>query len=175
MDMIIKGKAYKFGDNIDTDILAPGLTASFGLADASEMEDVKTHAFEQIRPDFYKEVIPGSILIAGRNFGFGSHREHATTVIEYLGFKIIIADSVARLYQRNSFAIGFPVLEVPGITKMVEEGDELEINLANCSIKNFRTGNTISIEPLSEIAQEIIEAGGIIEHMKNTLEKEKNA
>jgi len=117
MENVIKGRAYKFGDNIDTDVIAPGMTISFGMADKSEMDDVKTHAFNQVRPDFYKEVVPGSILIAGRNFGFGSHREQASTVVEDLGFRIVLADSVSRLYKRNSFAIGFPALDAPGITQ----------------------------------------------------------
>ncbi len=102
MKTLIKGKAYKFGDNIDTDIIAPAMTISFGIADSSERMDVMVHAFEEIRPNFYKEVQPDSILIAGRNFGFGSHREQATTVIQHMGFEIILADSVARLYHATS-------------------------------------------------------------------------
>lgn len=172
MKSLIEGKAYKFGDNVDTDVIAPAMTISFGHADKAELDDVMYHAFESIRPDFYKEVKPHSILIAGRNFGFGSHREQATTVIEHMGFDILIADSVARLYQRNSFAIGFPVLEVPGITKMVDEGDVVSVDLINWTLTNKTTGKTIKIEPLSETALKIISYGGIIEYMKARLEKQ---
>lgn len=175
MKTVIKGKAYIFGDNIDTDIIAPAMTISFGIADSSERMDVMVHAFEEIRPDFYKEVQPNSILIAGRNFGFGSHREQATTVIQHMGFEIILADSVARLYQRNSIAIGFPVLEVPGITSMVSEGDELVVDLENWTFENLNTGIKIHLEPLSATALNIIEHGGIIEYMVTKLKNESLA
>ncbi len=166
----IKGRVYKFGDNIDTDIMAPGLTISFGLGDATERENVKRHAFEAIRKDFYKDVVPGSILVAGKNFGFGSHREQANTVIISLGFSLVVADSIARLYQRNSIAIGFPSLEVPGITEIVEEGEELELDFENWTITNTCTGKSLPVEPLTESIQEIIRDGGIIRHMKKKAE-----
>lgn len=168
MEKIISGKVYKFGNNIDTDIISPGMTISFGLADGSELEEVRLHAFEELRPGFYKEVIPGSIMVAGKNFGLGSHREQATTVMKKLGFTLVIADSVARLYQRNSFAIGFPVLEVPGISRMVEEGDYIDVDLYNWTLMNKKNNETIKIEPLSEIALKIIYSGGIIELLKET-------
>ncbi len=163
------GKVYKFGDNIDTDILAPGMTISFGCADENEIENVKLHAFEEVRKDFWKDVVPGSILVAGRNFGFGSHREQATTVIEYMGFSLIVADSVARLYQRNSLAIGFPVIEAPGVTDMVEEGDELTVDMERWEIRNLTNGKSMKIESLSEMAMKLIELSGIIELMKAEL------
>ena len=172
MKTTFHGKAYKFGDNIDTDVIAPAMTISFGHADKAEQQDVMIHAFESIRPDFYKEVQPGSILIAGRNFGFGSHREQATTVIRDMGFDILIADSVARLYQRNSIAIGFPVLEVPNISDVVSEGDILDVDLEKWVLTNCTTGKTIDIEPLSEMAIRIISAGGIIGYMRQKLEGE---
>ena len=127
MKTTFHGKAYKFGDNIDT---------------------------------------------AGRNFGFGSHREQATTVIRDMGFDILIADSVARLYQRNSIAIGFPVLEVPNISDIVSEGDMLDVDLEKWVLTNCTTGKTIDIEPLSEMAIRIISAGGIIGYMRQKLEGE---
>jgi 3-isopropylmalate/(R)-2-methylmalate dehydratase small subunit len=171
MKTMIQGKVFTFGDNIDTDIIAPAMTISFGIADSNEMEDVKKHAFEEIRPNFYQEVEPGSILVAGRNFGFGSHREQATTVIANMGFEIILADSVARLYQRNSIAIGFPVLEVPGISSKVAEGQELRIDLKSWELTNLTTKEVIELEPLSETALNIIEHGGIVEFMVSKLEE----
>ena len=175
MKKLIEGNAVKFGDNIDTDLIAPAMTISFGIADKHEQLDVMIHAFEEIRPDFYKEVTPGSILIAGRNFGFGSHREQATTVISHMGFDIILAESVARLYQRNSIAIGFPVLEVPGITKIVSEGDLLRIDLEKWKLKNISTNEKITLQPLSDTALKIIEHGGIIPYMAVKLDSEKKA
>lgn len=164
-----RGKAYKFGDNIDTDIIAPAMTISFGCSDEAEMENVKIHAFEELRKDFWKDITPGSILVAGRNFGFGSHREQATTVIEYMGFSIIIAESLARLYLRNSLAIGFPVIEAPGITEIVEEGDDISVDMENWCITNNSNGKTIRIEPLSDMTMKLLSAGGIIELLKAEL------
>lgn len=169
MKTVFTGKVFKFGDNIDTDILAPGMTISFGCSDGNELENVKLHAFEEIRKDFWKEVEPGSILVAGRNFGFGSHREQATTVISYMGFSAIVADSVARLYQRNSLAVGLPVIEAPGITSMVQEGDELSVDIGAWEIRNLTTGKSMKVEPLSDMAMKLIEAGGIIPLMKQQL------
>lgn len=169
-----RGKAYKFGDNIDTDIIAPAMTISFGCSDKAEMENVKIHAFEELRQDFWKDVLPESIFIAGRNFGFGSHREQATTVIGYMGFSIIIAESVARLYQRNSLAIGFPVIEAPGICDVVEEGDEVSVDLEQWVVTNNRTGKSIKVEPLSDMAMKLLNAGGIIDLMKLEMQGEEN-
>jgi len=175
MNTLLTGRAYTFGDNIDTDIIAPGMTISFGLADGSEMEEVKTHAFEEVRPGFHREVIPGSILVAGKNFGFGSHREQAITIVQYLGFRIILADSVARLYERNAFAIGFPIIEVPGISAMVSEGDIVEVDMESWNVTNKTTGKSVAVEPLSETVLGIIEAGGIIELLKESWEKKQRA
>ncbi len=161
-----KGKAYKFGDNIDTDIIAPAMTISFGCSDKAEMENVKIHAFEELRKDFWKDVLPESIFVAGRNFGFGSHREQATTVMGYMGFSIIIAESVARLYQRNSLAIGYPVIEAPGISNMVEENDEISVDLEQWIITNHTNGKSMKIEPLSGMALKLLDCGGILDLLK---------
>lgn len=172
MDKLIRGRVLKFGDNIDTDIIAPGDVISFGMADAAEKELVKVSAFKVVRPEFYKAVKKGDILVAGRNFGFGSHREQATTVIEELGITTVIAESVARLYQRNSIAIGFPVFEAPGICSLVEEGEELEMDLTQWKVRNINTGAELNIEPYSEMVQKVLDAGGILEMMRKRLEGE---
>lgn len=168
----MKGRVLKFGDNIDTDIIAPPDAISFGMADDSEMQEVIDSAFYTVRPNFSKEVRKGDILVAGRNFGFGSHREQATTVIAKLGISTILADSIARLYQRNSIAIGFPVFEVPGISALVEEGDYIEVDLTEWKVTNVRTGGTLRIEPLSGMIQNILDAGGILEMMVRRLNEE---
>ena len=119
---IIRGRSFVFGDNIDTDIIAPGDTIFFGLGDSFEIEDVKRNAFRALRPDFYTMVRPGDILVAGRNFGLGSHHELANRALVTLGFQAVIAESIARLFFRNAVAIGFYVFEVPGILGFVSEG-----------------------------------------------------
>lgn len=172
MERLMKGRVLKFGDNIDTDIIAPPDAISFGMADDSEMREVIETAFHTIRPGFHKMVQKGDILVAGRNFGFGSHREQATTVIAELGISTILAESIARLYERNSIAIGFPVFEVPGISKLVEEGDQIEVDLTQWKVTNLNTGESLRLEPLSGMIQNILDAGGILHMMKHRLEQE---
>ena len=170
MDKVIRGKVYKFGDNIDTDVITPAYTTVYGLSDEQEYENIKIHSFEQFRPDFYKEVAPGSILIAGKNFGCGSHREQASIIIGLLGFKAVLADSVARIFQRNSIAVGFPVFQAPGITDIAEESDELELDMANWKVTNLTTGKSMDLEPFSGTVLDILEQGGIIQLLKHEME-----
>lgn len=165
----IEGRAYVFGDNIDTDIIAPGNTISFGLGDALEEDDVKKHAFQAVRKDLYKQVRVGDILIAGRNFGLGSHREPANKALYTLGFRAVIAESIARLFFRNSVAIGFHVFQVPGILQMVGEADELTIDLEVPVLRNRTRGTEIPLEPYSPLIKRIIEEGGILEVMRSRL------
>ena len=170
---VIVGRVWKFGDNIDTDIIAPGDTISFGLSDEEERRIVRENAFRSVRPGLHKLVQPGDILVAGRNFGLGSHREPANTALVNLGFAAVIAESIARLFFRNSVAIGFHALQVPGITQMVEEGDELKIDMENWRLDNLTNGKQAAIEPYSDLVQRIIAAGGILEVLKARIETDR--
>ena len=172
MSKILKGRAWKFGDNIDTDVITPGDVTSFGLGDAEEQRLVTENAFRPIRNNFYKIVKKGDILVAGRNFGVGSHREQANTVLHLLGLSALIAESIARLYFRNSIAIGFPVFQIPGITQVVKEGDELEIDTEAWKLRNLSTSEEIDIEPYDDLVQKIIAAGGILGVLKECIELE---
>jgi 3-isopropylmalate/(R)-2-methylmalate dehydratase small subunit len=171
---VIVGRVWKFGDNIDTDIIAPGDTISFGLSDEEERRIVRENAFRSVRPGLYKLIRPGDILVAGRNFGLGSHREPANTVLANLGFAAVIAESIARLFFRNSVAIGFHALQVPDITRMVEEGDELKIDMENWRLDNLTNGKRAAIEPYSDLVQRIIEAGGILEVLKARIKADQS-
>ena len=166
---ILKGRVWKFGDNIDTDIIAPGDTISFGLGDAAEQRNVLENAFREVRPRFHELVQPGDILVAGRNFGLGSHREPANKALVSLGFSAVIAESVARLFFRNSVAIGFHAFQVPGITAFVDEGETLEVDMEAWRLRNLSRGTELPLEPYSELVQSIIESGGIIEVMKQRI------
>jgi 3-isopropylmalate/(R)-2-methylmalate dehydratase small subunit len=166
MQKKIKGRVWKFGDNIDTDIIAPADTISFGLGDEQELKLVKENAFRTVREKLFEKVQPGDILVAGKNFGLGSHREPANKALVSLGFSAVLADSVARLFFRNSVAIGFPTFQVPGITGLVEEGDELEIDLVNWSVSNVSRGGEIALTPYSDLVRSIMDQGGIINVMK---------
>ncbi|TCK19640.1 3-isopropylmalate dehydratase small subunit [Ancylobacter aquaticus] len=166
---ILRGRVWKFGDNIDTDIIAPADVISFGLGDANEQNMVKQAAFRDVREKFYEKVQPGDILVAGRNFGLGSHREPANKVLVSLGFSAVIAESIARLFFRNSVAIGFHAFSVPGIEVFVQEGETLEIDMQAWRVRNLDQGTDLKLDPYSELVQTIIESGGIIEVMKQRI------
>jgi len=161
----IRGRVRKFGDNIDTDTIAPGATLQFPV------EEMKKHAFSPITPEFYKTVKEGDVIVAGGNFGCGSSREQATMVVKELGFRYVVCESMARIYLRNCVGLGiYPILS-KGVSPLFEEGDEIEIDLQRGEVKNVRTGNTASFEPLSETPLRILNAGGIIPVLKKITEE----
>ncbi len=164
-ERIIKGKVVKLGDYVNTDVISPGRWMREGL------EVLRLHTMEAIRPDFYKDVQPGDILVGGRNFGCGSHREPATAIMEVLGIAAIVADSVARLYYRNAIAFGIPVFAVEGISRMVEEGEELEITLGaeRVTFRNTTRGGELSALPIPETMAKVLEAGGVYKLLKQRL------
>lgn len=160
-----KGRVRKFGDNIDTDIIAPGPTLQF------PMEEMKKHAFEPIFPEFYKTIEGGDVIVAGNNFGCGSSREQATAVVKALGIRFVVCDSMARIYLRNCVGLGvYPILS-KGISRLFEEGDEIEIDIQRGEVKNLKTGKAASFETLSGTPLEIFEAGGILSVLKNRTEE----
>lgn len=175
MNTTMIGKVWKFGDNIDTDqIVAATVMAQTGVPGEKELQLLKENAFAAIRKDFYKVVGQGDILVAGRNFGFGSHRESANTVLRLLGFQAIVAETFARIYFRNSIAIGFPAFEIPGITKLVEEGDTLEIDTKASRAVNTRTGEFCSFTPHCDMVNRILEVGSVFKLMHERIDSEKN-
>lgn len=165
----IHGRAWVFGDNIDTDIIAPGELISFGLGDAAEENEIRKNAFRALRPGLYKDVKVGDVLIAGRNFGLGSHREPANKALYTLGFRAVVAESMARLFFRNAVAIGFHVFQVPGILQMVREGDQVEIDVDASVLRNVTRSTEHAIEPYSPLIRRIIDQGGILEVVKSRL------
>jgi 3-isopropylmalate/(R)-2-methylmalate dehydratase small subunit len=164
---VIKGKVVKLGDFINTDVISPGRWGREGL------DVLRLHTMEAIRKDFYKDVQPGNILVAGRNFGCGSHREPAVGVMRVLGISAIVADSVARLYYRNCIAFGIPVFGVDQISKIVEEGDELEITIGTdrVTLKNVATGKELTASPMPDTMARVLEEGGIYPLLKKRLEE----
>lgn len=162
----IRGRVRKFGDNIDTDTIAPGTTLQFPV------EEMKKHAFSPIAPEFYKTVKEGDVIVAGNNFGCGSSREQATMVVKELGFRFIACESMARIYLRNCIGLGvYPIL-TKGVSSLFNEGDEIEIDIDRGELKNVRTGKTLSFEPLSGTPLNILNAGGIIPILKKITEGE---
>ena len=163
----IKGRVIKLGDNVNTDVMAPGRWKREGL------DVLRLHTMEAIRSEFYKDVQPGDIIVAGNNFGCGSHREEATTIMKKLGISAIVADTVSRLYFRNGIAYGIPIFGAPGVSQIAEEGDFITIAISEevVSICNDKTGKKVSAPPIPETMIRVLNAGGIFPLLKQTLTK----
>jgi 3-isopropylmalate/(R)-2-methylmalate dehydratase small subunit len=160
----IRGRARKFGDNVDTDNITPAATLHLPI------EELKKHAFEPVFPEFYKTVQQGDIIVAGNNFGCGSSREHATQVVKELGIHYILCESMARIYMRNCVAGGlYPVL-AKGVSHLFNEGDEIEIDFEHAEVKNTKTGKGARFKPLTGSPKQILEGGGILPFLKKKID-----
>ncbi len=159
--MIIKGKVHKFGKDINTD----DIIAAKYLVSTDEKE-LGRHCMENIAPEFSSKVNKGDIIVAGKNFGCGSSREHAPRALKGCGIAAVIARSFAGIFFRNSINVGLPFLQLDEIEK-INDGDLLEIDLAGGIIKNLSTSQAYKTEPFPEFLQEIIEKGGLMRWMKN--------
>ncbi|RLF21754.1 MAG: 3-isopropylmalate dehydratase [Thermoprotei archaeon] len=158
----IRGRVWKFGDDIDTDVIIPYKYKARTL----DPKELAQHVMEGIDPDFSKKVKPGDVIVAGKNFGCGSSREQAPIAIKAAGISAVIAESFARIFFRNSINIGLPVLEVKGVSKLVDEGDEVEIDLAEGVIVDLTKGLTLKATPLPPKIREILEVGGLVNYLK---------
>ena len=155
------GKVWVLGDDIDTDIIIP--TEYLAL---KTIDDMKQYGFSPLRPELAGQIQKGDIIVAGKNFGCGSSREHAPVVIKVKGVKCIIADSFARIFYRNAINIGLPVLEIGKDVEKIAAGDELDVNMAAGEIKIVNKGITIQTKPLPEFIQKIADCGGLINYVK---------
>ena len=157
MQTKLTGKAFVFGKNIDTDQIYPGR-----YLDLTDPPDVAKHAMEGASdPDFGKDFKEGDIIVAGTNFGCGSSREHAVITLKSAGVAAVLAESFGRIFFRNGINLGVPLLVVPGIENKISRGDELEIDIEKSEVRNKTKGETYSMEPVTEYAKNILEAGGI--------------
>ena len=157
---ILKGKSFKFGDNISTDLIAPG--RYFHLR--SNMPELAKHVLEDADPGFAKKIRPGDFVVGGKNFGLGSSREHAPTIIKIAGAGAVLAKSFARIFFRNCINVGLPALICD--TDAIDEGDLLEVNLGSGIIKDITKDLEISFNPLPEVMIKILYDGGLAEHIK---------
>ena len=157
MDTKFNGKIWTFGDDIDTDTIIPGKRGTIPT-----IEEMKRYAFELLKPEFGTAVKPGDILVAGKNFGCGSSREHAPIAIKASGISCVIASTFARIFYRNSINIGLPILECDEAAHDIKNGDIVNVNFDTGVITNETTGKTYQAEPFPEFIQNIIKKGGLI-------------
>lgn len=156
MQKILKGKAFVYGPNIDTDQIYPGR-----FLDLTDPDQVGKHALEGADPNFVKEVATGDLIVASTNFGCGSSREHAAVTLKAAGVGAILADSFGRIFYRNAINLGVPLIVCPGISAIVKRGDTLSVDMTTGKITNETTGATAEAQPLSEYVMNILESGGI--------------
>jgi 3-isopropylmalate/(R)-2-methylmalate dehydratase small subunit len=157
---MLKGKAWKFGDDISTDHIAPG--RYFHLR--SDLPELAKHVLEDADPEFASKMSPGDFVVGGGNFGLGSSREHAPTIIHLAGVSAVLAKSFARIFFRNSINVGLPVLICD--TDRIAAGDELEIDLGTGKIKDLTNGQELQFKPLPPTMIKILNDGGLIAHIK---------
>ncbi len=158
--MIVKGKVHKFGSDVDTDVIIPARYLNTASA-----QELAAHCMEDIDPDFVKNVKAGDIIVAEDNFGCGSSREHAPIAIKASGVSLVIANTFARIFYRNSINIGLPILECPEAVRNIRAGDVVSCDLAKGEIRNETTGETFQAQPFPPFIQRIIDAGGLLKSL----------
>ena len=156
MQKVLKGKAFVYGPNIDTDQIYPGR-----FLDLTDSDQVGKHALEGADPNFVKEVQTGDFIVASTNFGCGSSREHAAVTLKAAGVGAILADSYGRIFYRNAINLGVPLIVCPGISSIVKRGNVLTVDMTSGKVSNETTGATAQAQPLSDYVMNILESGGI--------------
>jgi 3-isopropylmalate/(R)-2-methylmalate dehydratase small subunit len=155
-------KAWVFGDNVDTDAIAPGRYMKFGIA------EIAKHCLETVSPSFASSVEKGNFVVGGRNFGAGSSREQAPEALKHLGVAVLIAESFAGLFYRNAINLGLPALACAQ-AKRIRQGDLLKVDPLGGTIENLTTGETLECEPIPSFLMSIIRDGGLLPHLEKRL------
>ena len=158
--MNAKGRVHKFGDNVDTDVIIPAR-----YLNTASHKELAAHCMEDIDAEFVNKVKEGDIMVAEKNFGCGSSREHAPIAIKTSGISCVIASTFARIFYRNSINIGLPILECDAASKEIKAGDEVEVDFDSGVITDITTGKTYQAEPFPPFIQSIISDGGLINHV----------
>jgi len=164
--MILQGKIWKFGSDVDTDVIIPA--RYLNITDPTELG---THCMEGIAPDFHKKIKPGDVIVAGKNFGCGSSREHAPLAIKALGISCVIAKTFARIFYRNAFNIGLPILECADVSDRIEEGQEVQVNLDSGQIQDLLKRQNFQAKAIPLFMQELVRDGGLMNHIAKRLNK----
>ena len=154
------GTVFKYGDNVDTDVIIPAR-----YLNSSDPKELATHCMEDIDKDFVNKAKPGDIIVADKNFGCGSSREHAPIAIKAAGVSCVIAQTFARIFYRNAINIGLPIIECPEASKGIEQGDEVEVDFDSGIIYNRTKGTQFKGQAFPEFMQKIIRAEGLINYI----------
>lgn len=155
-----RGRCCKYGDNVDTDVIIPARYLAI-----QDKEELARHAMEDIDADFRKKLKPGDLVVAGRNFGCGSSREHAPQVLQSSGVSCVIAESFARIFYRNALNIGLPILEAAEAVRSISEGDELEVDFIHGRIRNLSSHQEFSAMSFPAFLQRMIDCGGLLNYI----------
>lgn len=164
---MVTGKVFKYGDNIDTDVIIPAR-----YLNSPSAQELAKHCMEDIDTAFAASVQPGDIMVGGANFGCGSSREHAPMAIQASGIRCVIAASFARIFYRNSINIGFPILECPEAAAAIKNGDQVSVDFDTGLIRNETTGETFQAVAFPAFIQRIIEHGGLLPYLKARQDEE---
>ena len=158
--MQAQGHVFKYGDNVDTDVIIPAR-----YLNSSDPADLATHCMEDIDKEFVSRVQPGDIIVANKNFGCGSSREHAPIAIKASGVSCVIAETFARIFYRNAINIGLPILECPEAAREIEAGDEVRIDFDTGIVENLTKGTSYKGQAFPPFMQKIISAGGLVKYI----------
>lgn len=156
------GRVFKYGDNVDTDVIIPAR-----YLNSSDPKELAAHCMEDIDKEFVHKVSPGDLIVAEKNFGCGSSREHAPIAIKAAGVSCVIAETFARIFYRNAINIGLPIIECPQAAKGISEGDEVEVDFDSGVITNKTKGETYQGQAFPEFMQKIIKAEGLINYINS--------
>ena len=159
--MKLEGRVWKFGDHVDTDLIIPAR-----FLNVSDRDELAKNCFADLRPHFVGEVNPGDVIVAGKNFGCGSSREHAPLAIKGLGIGVIVAKSFARIFYRNAFNIGLPILESHEASEALREGDRISLDLSTGEIVRLNSNQVFLARPIPEFMRELIQAGGLVNYIR---------
>lgn len=162
---MMEGMVFKYGDNVDTDVIIPARYLNI-----SDRLELTSHCMEDIDQTFVSRVKAGDIMVAGKNFGCGSSREHAPLVIKLSGISCIIAESFARIFYRNAVNIGLPILECPEAARAIQNGDRVKVELDSGRITNITRNCTYKAESFPEFMQDIMKAGGLVNYVSRKVE-----
>jgi 3-isopropylmalate/(R)-2-methylmalate dehydratase small subunit len=169
MNTTFEGRAFVYGDNVDTDVIIPARHLT-----TIDPQELAMHCMEDLDPTFVSTCRPGDLMVGGRNFGSGSSREHAPISIEASGIACVVAESFARIFFRNSVNVGLPIVECPGVTEAAESGDVFRVDLDTGEVTNVTRRRTFQGTPLPQFMRDILDAGGLMPWVARSLAEEKS-